>query len=157
MKHTRLLLCPAWHYEENLPKLWDFCRGNLHFCIHGSHWGNSLQISTYQSFITVKTNKKTETELTAGVMKKDQKQTKKMKQPFLIRLNKTKCTNFQGNPLFQSYIQHKNSRPLPSASIQLAKDIWIVCFCVVHSFDKRGFLHKFVHIVFFCPVKNHPF
>ena len=34
----------------------------------------------------------------------------KKKERFLIGQNKTQCVNFCGNPLFQSYVQHKNKQ-----------------------------------------------
>ena len=61
----------------------------------------------------VKKNKtKPETELNAGILTKRSRNTQRLK-----------------TMLF--------SCPLPSTSISLAKDKWIVCFCIVNSYEKR--------------------
>ena len=49
-----------------------------------------------------KKKKKSETELTASVLKKRSKTHKRLKERFLIRRNRTKRSNFRGSPLFQA-------------------------------------------------------
>ena len=45
---------------------------------------------------------------------------------------------------------------LPCARIQLAKVKWIVCFCIVRSFEKEDFLEN-SHPVLFCLIKKGSF
>ena len=56
-----------------------------------------INISAHQS-----TSKKSETELTASVLKKISKTHERLKERFLIRQNRTKRANFRGKPLFQA-------------------------------------------------------
>ena len=37
---------------------------------------------------------------------------KRLKESFLIRRNRTRCTNFRGSPHFQSYVQQYNRKQL---------------------------------------------
>ena len=110
--------------------------------------------------------KKSKTELTTAVLKKDPKPHKRFKECFLsdkIRQD----TNLQANYLFKSYVQYKNKQfthllpvgfmcPLSFARIQLAKDKWIVCFGIECSFENKDFLEN-LHPVLFCLIKKHSF
>ena len=77
-----------------------------------------------------------------------------------------------GGLLFPSYLQHKNKQFtfarrclqreegmrhdlfLRTASIQLAKDQWTVCFCVVHSLEKEDFLKNVCILSCFVQLKS---
>ena len=63
--------------------------------------------------------KKSETELTASVLKKDKKTHKRLKERFLIRRNRTKRANIWGNPLFLArYNTTENSQTNLSLSVR---------------------------------------
>ena len=68
-------------------------RGSTRF---GPPLSSKVLIYGYRNF------EKSETELTASVLKKDPKHTKKLKERFLIRRNRKKRANFRGNPLLQA-------------------------------------------------------
>ena len=56
---------------------------------------------------------KSETELTASVLKKKKSKThKRLKEHFLISQNRTKCANIRGSPLFQATYNRKQLNQL---------------------------------------------
>ena len=66
-----------------------------------------MMMMTYDACLLVSwrknnNNKKTETELTASVLKKRSKTHTKLKERFLIGRNSTKRANFRGSPLFEA-------------------------------------------------------
>ena len=71
--------------------------------------------------------KKSETELTASILKKDPKHTRGYRECFLIGQN---MQIFRRSPLFPSYIQHENR----------TKTAEFVVVVVVHSLKKEDFL-----------------
>ena len=62
---------------------------------------------------------KSETELTAGILKKRSKAHKRLKERFLIRQNRTKRANFRGSLLFQvrTTTQQKTVKPIYLVSV----------------------------------------
>ena len=79
---------------------------------------------------SLKKKKKSETELSASVLKKRSKHARGYKECIIIGQDKTKCTNFQGNPLFQ----HKAFCVVDSFEKQHK------AFCVVDIYEKEDFL-----------------
>ena len=118
--------------------------------------------------------KKSETNLLPAFWKKI-KNTQRVKiTRFLIGQNKTKCANFRGNPLFESYVQHKNkqctyllpvwllwegrgyetedaSSFLEESNWQEVSELFVFVFTWLW---KRGFPRNFAHYFLFCPTEK---
>ena len=73
-----------------------------------------------------KKKKKSETELTAGILKRDQKHTQVKRNAFLIRQNKTKCATIFKGVLFKATnnIENKNKERNYIADVHLEAPNW---------------------------------
>ena len=75
------------------------------------HPGGKNQVKQQQK---CQGKQKSETELTASVLKKRSKTHKRLKRTLFNRTKQDKTCNFRGSPLFLSYIQHKKVKTLSS-------------------------------------------
>ena len=66
------------------------------------------------TFLQTGNLKKSETELTASVLKRRSKTHKKLKERFLVGRNKTKRANFRRSPLFQATYNIKKKKAITS-------------------------------------------
>ena len=83
--------------------LWE-CEIAENFWKNVCNWINQSAVPSVNIEVTEKVEilgmEKSETELTASVLKKRSKTHKRLKERFLLRRNRTKRANFRGNPLF---------------------------------------------------------